>query len=781
MNEGSPLSRRRFVQLTAGAVAISALPLPKAFAAAGGGTCDPLGTTPSFRGIVPTPESVLGFPIGVDRETTSDEIITYLNAVGAASNRVIVGTLGHSQRGRPIRYAIVGDPANVSPAGLQQVQDDVAAISDPATPQATVDTLTVTTPAFLWVAANIHGGEESGADASLQLLYELADRDDCGVTDILDRAVIVIVPSQNPDGRESDLRRNAFAFDLNQDHLARTQPESDGKLDLMRKYPPAVLTDHHEFGYYPSFFPPNDDPVYHETPEQTVRQINDMFGPAFAREFRQRDWPFFNRGYGYDLFAPRFTDTFSVMAFSGAGMTIEVYNGAPLAGRFARHLTVMWSMLGTAAANRRKLLRDLHRSYVDALSEGRRGALQPNRTYEPHSSPRVEVPHRKLRHYFFKDEPNRRRELAMLIRRLQRMDVQVYRLTKPLTVPDLRPYLEGSRREVLPAGTYWVPMAQPQKRFIQAALNEDPYNPTNMAYRISSWSLPLSYNLDGAMSGAVLHPDAHLVPPVAEPGGPALPAKVPSIAMLHMSRDFTAYEATGNTRWLFKKAWGIPYKEIGPEDVAGGLSAYDVMVVPAGGINEGLRKLGPDGQRALVRWVNRGGRLVGWRYGAARLAYALGISHARYDTVPGDTDGPLVKVLVDKGSPLATGVGGSAWAVVDTAAMRAPKPFSPVRFPTQASGAFRVSGLRRSTHWLQGTTAVADEPVGKGRSIVFSFEPNYGGGTIGTQRILFNAILGPDPKHHGKVAAPVVFDAAAVARRIAETTSWVDEPEPDVH
>ena len=65
----------------------------------------------------------------------------------------------------------------------------------------------------------MHGGEESGADASLQLLYELADRDDCGVTDILERALIVIIPSQNPDGREIGFRRNGFAFDLNQDHL----------------------------------------------------------------------------------------------------------------------------------------------------------------------------------------------------------------------------------------------------------------------------------------------------------------------------------------------------------------------------------------------------------------------------------------------------------------------------------------------------------------------------------------------------------------------------------
>jgi hypothetical protein len=776
------IGRRRFLQGTAaGVAATAALPLQRAIGAPLRGACDPLNTPPSFRGVVPSPQDVLGFPLGVDRETTSAEIVAYVDAVGAASNRVVVGTLGQSQRGRPIRYAIIGKPAHVTPAGLQQVQQNIDAIRDPTTPQATVDTLTATTPAFLWIAANIHGGEESGSDASLQLLYELADRDDCAVTDILARSVIVIVPSQNPDGRESDLRRNAYAFDLNQDHLARTQPESDGKIDLMRRYPPAVLTDHHEFGYYRSFFPPNDDPVYHETPEQTVRQINDLFGPAFAREFRRRDWPFFNRGYGYDLFAPRFTDTLAVMGFGGAGMTVEVYDGSPLDKRFPKHLTVMWSMLGTATSNRRRLLRDLHQSYVDALTEGRRGLLEPNRTYEPHSRPKLQVPHRRLRHYFFNDDPRKRRELAMLVHRLQGMDVEVYRLNKPLAVPDLRPYLEGPQREVLPAGTYWVPMAQRQKRWIQAALNEDPYNPSNQAYRISSWSLPLSYNVDGSMSGAVLHPDADLVPPTPEPGAPSLPASIPSVAILHMSRDFTAYEAVGHTRWLFEKQWGLPFVEIGPEDVLTGvLSGVDVLVVPAGGINEGLRKLGAAGQRALVHWVNQGGRLVGWRYGAARLAYALGISRARYDQVPGYIDGPLVKVILDRESPLAAGVGGSAWGVVDTAAMRAPRQMSPVRFPTRESGKFRVSGLRRSTHWLWGTTAVADEPVGRGRSIVFSFDPNYGGGTVGTQRILFNAILGPDPPGFGP-AAPARFRPNEIERRLAATTDWVDEPTPDVH
>ncbi len=204
------------------------------------------------------------------------------------------------------------------------------------------------------------------------------------------------------------------------------------------------------------------------------------------------------------------------------------------------------------------------------MDEGRKGKLQPNRTYEPRSTPERKVPARRLRHYFFKDEPSKRRELQLLVRRLQRMDVDVYRLTAPLRVPDLRPYMEGSRREVLPAGTYWVPMAQRQKRWIQAALNEDPYNPTNTAYRVSSWSLPLAYNLAGFTSGSNLDPDASLVAPVAEPGSWPLPSNVPSVGILNLSGDFTAYEAIGHTRWLFKRQWGLQCDELISADVASG-------------------------------------------------------------------------------------------------------------------------------------------------------------------------------------------------------------------
>ena len=91
------------------------------------------------------------------------------------------------------------------------------------------------------------------------------------------------------------------------------------------------------------------------------------------------------------------------------------------------------------------------------------------------------------------------------------MDVAVYRLTAPLTVPDFKPYGRSTRAATLPAGTYWIPLAQPQKHWIQGMLNEDTYVAFPYFYDISGWSNPLLANVRGGRSGSMLAPAATLV------------------------------------------------------------------------------------------------------------------------------------------------------------------------------------------------------------------------------------------------------------------------------
>src|ERR671911_488521 len=223
--------------------ALAAAPLPVVPAAAAppaAPACDPVRTPPQLAGQVPTAEEVIGFPLG-ERDVTVAESDAYLQAVADAAPGVTAGTAAVSWQGRRLRYAIVGRPGNVTPAGLARIRLAPRLLRDPRTPAKLAAHLARTTPAILWVAGNVHGGEESGTDAALRTLYDLAGRDDCAAGRILDNAVVVILPTQNPDGREADTRRNAYAFDMNRDWFARTQPETDGKIELMRKYPPQLF------------------------------------------------------------------------------------------------------------------------------------------------------------------------------------------------------------------------------------------------------------------------------------------------------------------------------------------------------------------------------------------------------------------------------------------------------------------------------------------------------------------------------------------------------------
>jgi hypothetical protein len=735
--------------------------------------CDPWRA--SFRGEVPTAQQVLGFELGA-RDVTTAESDAYLLAVDRASARVTSGVAARSVQGRPLRYAIAGQPANVNATGLERIRRAAAALMDPRTPAAQAERIAADNPAILWIAGNVHGGEESGTDAALRVLYELADRSDCAAQRILEEAIVVILPTQNPDGREADTRRNAYGFDMNRDWFARTQPETDGKVELVRRYPPVLFIDAHEFGGEDNyFFPPNADPIYHEIADQAVGWINDVYGSAMRGEFDARGIPYFNFDT-YDLFYAGYGDTVPANGFGAAGMTFEKSNGDPAPRRVFEQYLTQWTSLTAAATHKDSILRGWHASWVDALAQGTRGELEPNAVYEPGNTVRQPVPNLRVRNYFLRaDEPTKARELQALVRRLQRMDVEVRRLTAPLRVADFRAYGRAAQATTLPAGTYWVPMAQRQKHWVQAMLNESTYTPVGYAYDVVGWSNPLLSNVAGGYSGEAVAPRSELVAPQADPAHGSAPAQQPQIAVFSMSPQFVrGIESGGWLRWLLDQ-WGARYREVSATDIANGaLAGADVLLVPDGYALKdpsvpsdpyGYKDLGPWGRRALVDWVNAGGRYVGFNDGAV-LAAALGLSSAQFTLAEDEgfsTPGSLFRVAVDQGSPLAAGVGAFAWAMhLGGYVMRSPDPAkAALRYPPAASEDFFVSGQADGAAALGGTAAVIDERTGRGRTVSFGFEPNFRAFTDGTQRIVFNALFGADTP-----AAPPA--AAAASRRAAE-------------
>ena len=327
----------------------------------------------------------------------------------------------------------------------------------------------------------------------------------------------VIIPSQNPDGRELYQRRNAYGFDLNRDWFARTQAETDGKLSLLLRYPPVLLSDNHEMGGDSFFFPPNADPIHHEVADRSISWINDLYGGAMAAEFDRRGWSHFSYDV-YDLLYMGYGDSVPTTALNGAGMTYEKGGDAPVAERTEQQFVATWASMYALADSKDAVLRGWAASYRQARAQGRAGRLEPNRVFEEGNTVEQEVPDETVRSYFIRSTAGKKREARALVRRLQRMEVEVRRLTRPLVVPDYRPYGDSPRRVVLPAGTWYVPMAQAQKHWVQAMLGEDSYVPFPYFYDVTSWSGPLLFNVPAGRSGAVLRPASRLAPLVRRAG-----------------------------------------------------------------------------------------------------------------------------------------------------------------------------------------------------------------------------------------------------------------------
>ncbi|WDZ83541.1 M14 family zinc carboxypeptidase [Micromonospora cathayae] len=469
---------------------------------------------------VPSPEAALGFPLGTgqQRVVTNDEIRHYLAAVDAASDRVVTGVMTTSVLGQPLPYAVVSNPRNVRNGALKRIADDLRDLRDPRRTSARQAARTAAdTPAIVWVTANVHGGEKSGADAALKTLYELAAGLSCDVAQRNDNLVTIIVPTQNPDGRDASRRQNEFGFDMNRDWFARTQQETDGKLELMRQYPPQVFVDAHEMGGRQYFFPPNADPIHHEIAGEVVDWINRIgdankagFGYNGACGGAVTTECYFNYST-YDLFFMGYGDTVPAAGFGAAGMTFEKGSASAVPDRVQQQFHTQWSTLGWAAANRHELLTDYYRIWVDALAQGRAGTLEPNEVVQPTNEVRFPVPAVPIRSYFLL--PDRQlADVRQLVERLRRMDVEVYQVRKPTKLFTARIFGGRTATDVtVPEGAYWIPMDQPQKHWIQAIMGEDPYTPFPYFYDVSSWSNPLLMGVNALYTGDDVRPPATLV------------------------------------------------------------------------------------------------------------------------------------------------------------------------------------------------------------------------------------------------------------------------------
>ena len=146
----------------------------------------------------------------------------------------------------------------------------------------------------------------------LTAYHLLASRGDERVASIMSDTVVVIDPMQNPDGRDRFIhhfeiaegllpdddrvsaehnepwpggRTNHYFFDLNRDWFIQTQPETQGRVEVIQQWYPVAFVDAHEMGSDSTyFFAPGATP-YNPHLTYNQRESLEIFGKNKARWF----------------------------------------------------------------------------------------------------------------------------------------------------------------------------------------------------------------------------------------------------------------------------------------------------------------------------------------------------------------------------------------------------------------------------------------------------------------------------------------------------------------
>ena len=454
-----------------------------------------------------------------------------------------------------------------------------------------------------------------------------------------------------------------------------------------------------------------------------------MYGPANERVFKARHWRYETWKSGYDFFAQVYGDTVPTTQMGAVGMTFEQGDSTPYPARVRHQYTSALSTLYAGATHRAQVLRQWRATFVQARDEGRDCRLERNRVYNPGSKLLRHVPRRPVCGYFLLGSS---RETRQVVSQLQRAHVRVDRLDHRTVVPDFRPYGEAPRQQTLPAGTYWITLAQAQKHWVQAALNEDTYVPFPYFYDVSGWSLPLLAGIEGGSTGEPVTAPVSRVPRLRMPTTPRVQGPVPRIAVIDQFRPtWNDYQNTGWLKWRLAEDWRLPYQVLRPEQVTDeSLSEVDVVVVGNVDAQPVYRRLTADGRAALTDWVGQGGRYVGWQEGAL-LASSLGISTVGMAAPEAESPGALMRILTPRG-PTMTEWDSDYNLVLAPGDARVVAAFPDDMF---------VSGFATKIKTLAGTALATVEAVGEGTVTVLGYEPNFRAVADGSARLLKQAIL----------------------------------------
>ncbi len=147
------------------------------------------------------PEALVGHQVGADYKLARyEKIREYFEHVANNSRRVNLREIGVTTEGRNMFIAEITDDASAE--RLNTAMADQKLIADPRLIKNKEQErdLVARAKVVVLVNCNLHSTEIASSQMAMELLYDLATGDSPEIAGILERTVIVLIPSANPDG-----------------------------------------------------------------------------------------------------------------------------------------------------------------------------------------------------------------------------------------------------------------------------------------------------------------------------------------------------------------------------------------------------------------------------------------------------------------------------------------------------------------------------------------------------------------------------------------------------
>ncbi len=481
---------------------------------------------------VPSPEKFLGRIMGAPGELLGTEkTYAYARALAAASPRVRVFTIGHSEEDRDIIILAIADEAGIR--DLDRLKAATAALADPRrTDQATAEKLISTSRPIYYFNAALHSDETGSTEAMIELTYRLAVSEQPMIRRIREKVVVLINPISNPDGRDkmvdwfyrylkgktdrNTLPRQSppywskYTFvDINRDTHQQTHETTKAVHRMFHEWHPTVVHDLHEGsplmmtwnGTGP--YNPNIDPItyaeflalsFHEVQAMTAMGMPGVstwnFGEAFAHLYLDSVAMNHNSiGRGYETFGNGSAET-EKRSVSPSAASMQWYRPLPAPRE------VLWSArdnlnyqetgalvaLDQAASESKEML---HNFYKKSWDSWQKGLTEP-----PYA-------------FVIPEDQGDPARVAAMVERLMAQHIEVARAQNAIQIK------EGS----FPAGTYVVRLDQPYRNYAVDLLTPQRYpKDGDPPYDDVSWELPANYHLQAIPTADASIREASLAP-----------------------------------------------------------------------------------------------------------------------------------------------------------------------------------------------------------------------------------------------------------------------------